>query len=113
LEGSAFVAGARIFGQQSIRSAAVTAAESAIDRALADRPIPVFAKPIDAIIPPAEELNSLRFELASFALKLDDFEARLEIRRGQTQKVATAPHLAEGAEAVADVSQAKPDRPRR
>jgi hypothetical protein len=33
---SAFVAGARIFGQESIRSAAVAAAESAIDRALAD-----------------------------------------------------------------------------
>jgi hypothetical protein len=107
---SAFVAGARIFGQESIRSAAVAAAESAIDRALADPRKPMFGKPVDAINPRAEELNSLRFELATFALQLDAFEARLRIRRGQTQKVATEPDLAADREAVADIPQAKPDR---
>jgi hypothetical protein len=107
---SAFVAGARIFGQESIRSAAVAAAESAIDRALADPRKPMFGKPVDAINPRAEELNSLRFELATFALQLDAFEARLKIRRGQTQKVATEPDLAADREAVADIPQAKPDR---
>jgi hypothetical protein len=107
---SAFVAGARIFGQESVRSSAVAAAESAIDRALADPLKPVFGKPVDEINPRADELISLRFELATFALQLDAFEARWKIRRGQAQKVATEPDLAANADAVADVPQAKPDR---
>jgi hypothetical protein len=53
--------------------------------------------------PRAEELDSLRLALATFAMQLDAFEARLKIRRGQTQKVATEPYLAADAEAVADV----------
>jgi hypothetical protein len=44
---SAFAASARIFGQESSRSAAVAAAESAIDRALADRRKAIFEKPVD------------------------------------------------------------------
>jgi hypothetical protein len=115
---SAFVAGTRIFGQESSRSAAVTAAESAIDRALADPRKPLFGKPLDEKQvhrddPPAEELNSLRLTLAKFALKLDAFESRLKLRRGQTRKRATEPDLGADAEAVADVPQAKPDRARR
>src|ERR1700688_238085 len=80
---SAFVAGARIFGQESIRSAAVAAAERAIDRALADPSKAIFGKPVDEEQvhrdgPSAEELNSLRLALATFALKLDALEARLK-----------------------------------
>ena len=107
---SAFVAGAKIFGQESDRSVAVAAAESAIDRALTDPRKSIFWKPVDKINPRADELNSLRFELAKFALQLDAFEARLKIRRGQSQKVATERDLAADAEAVADVPQAKRDR---
>jgi hypothetical protein len=114
---SAFAAGARIFGQESSRSAALAAAESAIDRALATDPRkPLFGKPVDENQvhrddPRAEELNSLRLALATFALKLDAFEARF--RRGQMRKRATAPDLAADAAAVADVPLAKPDRARR
>jgi hypothetical protein len=115
---SAFVAGARIFGQESSRSVAVAAAESAIDRALADPRKPLFGKPVDEKQvhrddPRAEELNSLRLALATFALKLDAFEARLKLRRGQMRKRATAPDLAADVAAVADVPLAKPDRARR
>jgi hypothetical protein len=110
---SAFVAGARVFGQEFVRSAAVAAAESAIDRALADPRKPIFGKPVDEINPRADELNSLRFELATFAFQLDAFEARLKIRRGQAQKIATESDLAVDAEAVADVPQAKHDHARR
>jgi hypothetical protein len=79
---SAFVAGARISGQESVRSAAVTEAESAIDRALADPRKPIFGASVDGKRvhggdPRAEELNSLRLALATFALKLDAFEARI------------------------------------
>jgi hypothetical protein len=93
---SAFAASARIFGQESSRSAAVAAAVSAIDRALADRRKAIFEKPVDGKRvhrgdPSAEELNSLRLALATFALQLDAFEARLKLRRGQTRKRATAP----------------------
>jgi hypothetical protein len=109
---SAFAAGAQISGQESVRSAAVAAAESAIDLALADQRKPLFGKPVDEKRvhrddPRAEELNSLRLALATFALKLDAFEARSKLRRGKSGK----PDLA--AEAVADVPQAKPDRARR
>jgi predicted Zn-dependent protease len=77
---SAFAAGAQISGQESVRSAAVAAAESAIDLALADPRKPLFGKPVDEKQvhrddPRAEELNSLRLALATFALKLDAFEA--------------------------------------
>jgi hypothetical protein len=105
---SAFVAGARIFGQESSRSVAVAAAESAIDRALADPRKPLFGKSVDEN-PRTEELNSLRLALATFALKLDALEARLKLRRRQTRKHAIEPDLAPGAAAVADVPQAKPD----
>ena len=113
---SAFVASARIFGQESSRSAAVTEAENAIGRALADPRKPIFGTSVDGkrvhgSDPRAEELNSLRLALATFAVKLDAFEAR--IRRGQTQKVAAQPDLAADAEAVADFPQAKHDRARR
>jgi predicted Zn-dependent protease len=115
---SAFAAGAQISGQESVRSAAVAAAESAIDLALADPRKPLFGKPVDEKQvhrddPRAEELNSLRLALATFALKLDAFEARLKLRRGQMRQRATAPDLAADAAAVADVSLAKPDRARR
>jgi hypothetical protein len=113
---SAFAAGAQISGQESVRSAAVAAAESGIDLALADPRKPLFGKPVDEKQvhrddPRAEELNSLRLALATFALKLDAFEARF--RRGQMRKRATAPDLAADAAAVADVPLAKPDRARR
>jgi predicted Zn-dependent protease len=115
---SAFAAGAQISGQESVRSAAVAAAESAIDLALADPRKPLFRKPVDEKQvhrddPRAEELNSLRLALATFALKLDAFEVRLKLRRGQMRKRATAPDLAADAAAVADVPLAKPDRARR
>jgi predicted Zn-dependent protease len=115
---SAFAAGAQISGQESVRSAAVAAAESAIDLALADPRKPLFGKPVDEKQvhrndPRAEELSSLRLALATFALKLHAFEARLKLRRRQTRKHATEPDLAPGAAAVADVPQAKPDRARR
>jgi len=102
----AFAAGARIFGQESSRSATVAAAESAIDRALADPRKPLFGKPVDEKQvhrddPRAEELNSLRLTLAAFALKLDAFEARMKLPRGQTRKHATEPDLAADEEAVA------------
>jgi hypothetical protein len=58
----------------------------------------------------AEELNSLGLELATFALKLDAFEARMKLRPGQTRKHPTEPDLAADAEAAADVPQATPDR---
>jgi hypothetical protein len=106
---SAFVAGARIFGQESVRWVAVAAAESAIDRALTDPRKSTFRKPVDEINPRADELNSLRFELATFALQLDAFEARLKVRRGQTRKRATAADRATDAVTVADVPQAKQD----
>jgi hypothetical protein len=48
--------------------------------------------------------------LATFALKLDAFEARLKLRRGQKPKRATAPDLAADPAVVADVPLAKPDR---
>jgi hypothetical protein len=105
---SAFVAGARIFGQESVRSVAVAAAESAIDRALTDPRKSTFGKPVE-INPRADELNSLRFELAKFALQLDAFEARLKVRRGQTRKRATAADRATDTVTVADVPQAKQD----
>ena len=60
--------------------------------------------------PRAEELDSLRLALATFAMQLDAFEAGLKIRRGQTQKIATAADPAPDAATVADVPQAKPDR---
>jgi hypothetical protein len=116
---SAFAAGAPIFGQESSRSAALAAAESALDRALATDPRkPLFGKPVDENQvhrddPRAEELNSLRLALATFALKLDAFEAHMKLRRGQTRKRATAPDLTADAAAVADVPLAKPDRARR
>jgi hypothetical protein len=103
---SAFAAGAQISGQESVRSAAVAAAER-IDLALADPRKPLFGKPVDEKQvhrddPRAEELNSLRLALATFALKLDAFEARLKLRRRQTRKHATEPDLAPGAAAIAD-----------
>jgi predicted Zn-dependent protease len=113
---SAFAAGAQISAQESVRSAAVAAAESAIDLALADpRKLgkPVDEKQVHRDDPRAEELNSLGLALATFALKLDAFEARLKLRRGQMRKRATAPDLAADAAAVADVPLAKPDRARR
>ena len=73
---------------------------------------PILGKPVDGKRvhrgdPRAEELNSLRLALATFAL--DAFEARLKLRRRQTRKHATEPDLAPGAAAAADVPQAKPD----
>ena len=52
--------------------------------------------------PSAENLNSLRLALATFALKLNAFEARLKLRRRQTRKQATEPDLAPGPAAISD-----------
>jgi hypothetical protein len=106
---SAFVAGARIFGQESCRSVAMAAAESAIDRALADPRKTLLGKSV-AENPCTEELNSLKLALSTFALKLDAFEARLKLRRGQKPKRVTAPDLVADPAAVADVALAKPGR---
>jgi hypothetical protein len=106
---SAFVAGARIFGQESCRSVAMAAAESAIDRALADPRKTILGNSV-AENPCTEELNSLKLALSTFALKLDAFEARLKLRRGQKPKRVTAPDLVADPAAVADVALAKPGR---
>jgi hypothetical protein len=75
---SAPVTGARIFGQESIRSAAVAAAENAIDRRYHKQ---AGARSIND--PRADERNNLRLALATFALQLDAFEARLKTQRAQ------------------------------
>jgi hypothetical protein len=111
---SASVEGVMVVGHEQTRSAAVTAAEKVIDRALADPRKPIFGKSVDGKDEPsAEELNILRLALASFALKLDAFEARLKVRRGQTRKRATAPDRRPDAVTVADVLRGKPDRANR
>jgi hypothetical protein len=63
---------------------------------------PVDEEPVHRDGPSAEELNSLGLALATFALKLNAFEARLKLRRRQTRKHATEPDLAPGAAAIAD-----------
>jgi hypothetical protein len=60
--------------------------------------------------PRAEELNSLRLALATFALKLDALEARFKIRPGQTLKGDSEPDLAADREAVASSSQTRSRR---
>jgi hypothetical protein len=104
-------------GQGGIRDVPAEKDTGAVvtERPMADAPRkPIIGKPVDGKRvhrgdPRAEELNSVRLALATFALKLDAFEARLKLRRGQTRKHATEPDLAPGAAAVADVPQAKPD----
>jgi hypothetical protein len=66
----------------------------------------------------AEERNKLRLALATFALQLDAFEARLKIQHGQKQTPkslfgAIEPFPSGDAATVADVPQAKPDHARR
>jgi hypothetical protein len=79
---SAFVAGSKKFGQKSVRSAAVAAAESAIDRALDDRrPVKRWGLRSDERV---EEVNSIRWALASFAVQLDELEARLSAAEDAT-----------------------------
>jgi hypothetical protein len=82
----------RYLGQESVRSAAVPAAEK----------LSIWRLPTRA--------NHYLLALETFALKLDAFEARLKLRRGQMRKPATALNLAAGAAAVADVPQAESDR---
>jgi hypothetical protein len=67
-----------------------------------------FGKSVDEN-PCTEEVNSLKLALSTFALKLDAFEARLKLRRGQKPKRATAPDLAADPAVVADVPLAKPE----
>jgi hypothetical protein len=82
---SVSVAGAKISGRAFIRSAAVAEAESAIDRTLGVPPTDIRKPRRIQRRASREEVDSLRWALASFALQLDDFESGLKMQREQRQ----------------------------